>query len=48
MKKITIESLIFVAGLGAFCAGLWLIYPPASLVGGGLILMFIAIPGGKR
>ncbi|MCL6446249.1 MAG: hypothetical protein K6T83_22855 [Alicyclobacillus sp.] len=37
------EACLF-AGFISFCCGIWLIYPPAALIVGGLCLMWIGLP----
>lgn len=48
MRKVRIESIFFLVGFAAFCAGLWLIYQPLPLVLGGLVLMGTALPRGEK
>ncbi len=43
----TVELLVFAAGLLVFAAGLSLWYLPAGLIGGGAVLMAIALFGDK-
>ena len=38
-----IELLTFFLGLALFGAGLWMAWPPAGLIGPGLVLMAISI-----
>lgn len=47
MKRIpvSVELAVFAVGLAAFVAGLALIYVPAGLIGGGLVLMGVAVFG---
>jgi hypothetical protein len=41
--RITFDLLFFAVGLAALGIGLYLIYPPASLIGVGAVLMFVAV-----
>lgn len=51
MKRLLLSSSLigFVLGLIAFAVGLALVYPPAGLIGAGVVLMAVSIfePGGK-
>lgn len=42
---VSAELAVFAVGLAAFVAGLALIYLPAGLIGGGLVLMGVAVFG---
>lgn len=44
-KKLPINFLVFLAGLGLLSAGVFLIYPPAALIVAGLVLMLISLFG---
>lgn len=44
-RRVPVELAAFVLGLVAFVAGLALIYVPAGLIGGGLVLMGVAVFG---
>jgi len=46
--RITLNLAVFIFGFVFLAAGLYLIYPPAALIGPGLILMAIALFGGRR
>jgi len=47
MKRpaVSLEFVVFACGLAAFVIGLALIYLPAGLIGGGLVLMSVAVFG---
>lgn len=47
MKRLSVsaELAVFAAGLAVFVVGLGLIYVPAGLIGGGLVLMGVAVFG---
>lgn len=41
----SINLIAFLIGLGLFAAGLWLAWPPAGLIGPGIVLMAISVLG---
>lgn len=43
-----LDFIIFLSGLALFGAGVYLIYPPASLIAVGAVLMYITLFGGKN
>ena len=43
-----VELLVFVFGLILFGAGLWMAWPPAGLIGPGLVLMAISVFGAGK
>jgi len=43
-----ILDLLGAAGYVALCIGLWWIYPPATLIVGGVLLLVAAIVGAQR
>jgi hypothetical protein len=46
-RRINIDLAFFMVGLVLFALGAYLIYPPAALVGSGLIFMGISLFGGR-
>ena len=47
LNPVVYDLVIFIVGLLAFAAGAYLIYPPAALIGAGVILMAISLFGGQ-
>lgn len=45
LPRVSLDLLAFGLGLAAFVAGLAMIYVPAGLIGGGLVLMGVAVFG---
>ncbi|MGG1651383.1 hypothetical protein [Paenibacillus sp. NRS-1780] len=48
IKEDTIREVLLSAGFLTFCTGIWLIYPPASLIIGGLLLMWLGFPSKRQ
>lgn len=50
MKKLVanLNLIVFMLGLLVFTAGAFWIYPPAALIGAGVILMAIALFGDRQ
>jgi hypothetical protein len=46
--RINPHLVVFAAGLLLFAAGLFLVYPPAALIGPGLVLMAITLFGDRQ
>ncbi|WP_169744518.1 hypothetical protein [Paenibacillus stellifer] len=40
----TLRELLLVAGFGALVTGLWMIHPPAALIIGGGLLIWVGLP----
>jgi len=43
-----LNLIVFLAGLGLFAAGAHQIYPPAALIGPGVVLMVISLFGDRK
>ncbi len=44
-KKIPVNLMVFIIGLGLLMGGIYLIYPPAAMIGSGIVLMVISLIG---
>lgn len=40
----TFREVLLISGFASLVIGLWLIYPPAALIVGGCLLMWVGIP----
>lgn len=48
LKNIPINFVVFLVGLVLFSGGAYLIYPPAALIGSGVILIGISLFGERK
>jgi hypothetical protein len=48
LKNIPINFMVFLAGMALFFGGTYLIYPPAALIGSGVILIGVSLFGERK
>lgn len=46
--KLRPDLVVFALGLIAFCAGLYMAWPPLGPIGGGVVLMAISLFGERK
>lgn len=48
IRSIPLNLIVFLAGLVLFFIGIYLIYPPAAMIGVGIIMMAISLFGESK
>lgn len=44
LQRESLREALLLAGFFAFCYGVWLVYPPAAFIAGGVLVMYFAAP----
>ena len=47
-KRISLDLIVFIAGVASLFAGTYMIYPPAAFIALGLVLIAVTTIGGEK